>query len=88
MGLPDLTLPAHPSPKSVYNPAEESLLILLRKIKNTAKLKDFTVIHLYIGFLKSTTNRTVLLKMTEMPVQVWCTIMDAWGWVHWDDPEG
>jgi len=24
----------------------------------------------------------------ELPVQVRCTILDAWGLVHWDDPEG
>lgn len=29
-------------------------------------MKDFTVIHLYIGFLKSTMNRTVLFKMTGL----------------------
>ena len=26
--------------------------------------------------------------INESPVQVRCMILDAWGLVHWDDPEG
>ena len=55
--------------------------------------KKWRLFHIYLNslnfnFLKKSIIYKRGLHHTLLPVQVRCKILDAWGLVHWDDPDG